>query len=160
MNTQTLRKKEREKERQSNTTQHKTWDNFFQRKGCTQVGLEPMPHAFYTCAPPTELLRQLSWLGSKSPTCTSIGIIYYACKCIILLCVFIGYLWHRNTECQTEVEQPPATAGDGLSVRIQQRLENTMALFNTTDTSRSSSQWKVDKNTQFFYRKSTLMSIE
>ena len=29
MNTQTLRKREREKERQSNTTQHKTWDNFF-----------------------------------------------------------------------------------------------------------------------------------
>ena len=61
---------------------------------------------------------------------------------IILLCVFIGYLCHpfRNTECQSEVKQPPAAAGDGLRVRIQQRLENAMALFNTTDTSRSSSQ--------------------
>ena len=26
---------------QSNTTQHETWDNFFQRKSCTQVGSNP-----------------------------------------------------------------------------------------------------------------------
>ena len=54
-------KKRKREETQSNTTQHKTWDNLFQRKNCTQVGLEPTPHAFWCDALPTELLRQLSW---------------------------------------------------------------------------------------------------
>jgi hypothetical protein len=44
---------------------------------------------------------------------------------------------NRSTECQTAMEQPPATAGDGLRVRLQQRLENVMTLFNTTGTRKS-----------------------
>ena len=46
MNTQMLK---RERKRERKTKQHKaTQSNTrpFQRKGCTQVGLEPMPHTF------------------------------------------------------------------------------------------------------------------
>ena len=69
-----LRHSEKEKEikkdkaAQSNTTQHKSWDNFFQGKGCTQVGLERTPSASRFL---DVMLYQLSywgsWLSSKSP---------------------------------------------------------------------------------------------
>ena len=66
-NAQKERKWEREKETQHNTTQHKTWDNFFQRKAALRWDSNPRLTHSRRDALPTELLRQLSWLSSKSP---------------------------------------------------------------------------------------------
>ena len=67
-----LRRSEREKERktkQSNTTQHNTRPEttFSKEKAALRWDSNPCPTLSRCDALPTDLLRQLSWLSSKSP---------------------------------------------------------------------------------------------